>query len=147
MTEDEAYKVHIQYTFNAFCKVVIRHAAIDIILKLRRRWEREVSLDYLMNEKFVQLAIQLAPPPPLDFFLIEAIFRSPHYRKAPALTQPRRRPCPFARADTGRNFPLLFPAPAAAGDRRTYRTDTQHSRAAYPACLEAAPAAHGGKTL
>ena len=56
MTEDEAYKVHIQYTFNAFCKVVIRHAAIDIILKLRRRWEREVSLDYLMNEKFVQLA-------------------------------------------------------------------------------------------
>ncbi len=42
MTEDEAYKVHIQYTFNAFCKIVIRHAAIDIILKLRRRWEREV---------------------------------------------------------------------------------------------------------
>ena len=31
MTEDEAYKVHIQYTFNAFCKIVIRHAAIDII--------------------------------------------------------------------------------------------------------------------
>ena len=56
MTEDEAYKVHIQYTFNAFCKVVIRHAAIDIILKLRRRWEREVSLDYLMNEKFIQFA-------------------------------------------------------------------------------------------
>ena len=38
MTEDEAYKVHIQYTFNAFCKIVIRHAAIDKILKLRRRW-------------------------------------------------------------------------------------------------------------
>ena len=49
MTEDEAYKVHIQYTFNAFCKIVIRHAAIDKILNLRRRWEREVSLDYLMN--------------------------------------------------------------------------------------------------
>ena len=58
MTEDEAYKVHIQYTFNAFCKVVIRHAAIDKILNLRRRWEREVSLDYLMNEKFVQFAEQ-----------------------------------------------------------------------------------------
>ena len=56
MTEDEAYKVHIQYTFNAFCKIVIRHAAIDKILRLRRRWEREVSLDYLMNEKFAQLA-------------------------------------------------------------------------------------------
>ena len=105
MTEDEAYKVHIQYTFNAFCKIVIRHAAIDIILKLRRRWEREVSLDYLMNEKFVQLA----------------------------------------GADTGRDFPLLFPAPAAASDRRTYWPDTQHSGAAYPACLAAATAAHGGK--
>ena len=56
MTEDEAYKAHIQHSFNAFCKLVIRHAAIDKILNLRRRWEREVSLDYLMNEKFVQLA-------------------------------------------------------------------------------------------
>ena len=66
MTEDEAYKVHIQYTFNAFCKVVIRHAAIDKILKLRRRWEREVSLDYLMNEKFVQLA---EPEPDEEYIL------------------------------------------------------------------------------
>ena len=68
MTEDEAYKVHIQYTFNAFCKVVIRHAAIDEILKLRRRWEREVSLDYLMNEKFVQLA----EPEQLEEYLFTA---------------------------------------------------------------------------
>ena len=59
MTEDEAYKVHIQYTFNAFCKVVIRHAAIDIILKLRRRWEREVSLDYLMNAKTVYSVVKV----------------------------------------------------------------------------------------
>ena len=56
MTEDEAYKVHIQHSFNAFCKIVIRHAAIDKILNLRRRWEHEGSLDYLMNEKFVQFA-------------------------------------------------------------------------------------------
>ena len=56
MTKDEAYKVHIQYTFNAFCKIVIRHAAIDKILKLRRRWEREISLEYLTEEKFVPLS-------------------------------------------------------------------------------------------
>ena len=68
MTEDEAYKVHIQYTFNAFCKIVIRHAAIDKILKLRRRWEREISLDYLMNEKF----IQLAEPEQLEEYLFTA---------------------------------------------------------------------------
>ena len=69
MTEDEAYKVHIQYTFNAFCKVVIHHAAIDIILKLRRRWEREVSLDYLMNEKFVQLA----EPEPVSYTHLQVL--------------------------------------------------------------------------
>ena len=49
-------------------KVVIRHAAIDIILKLRRRWEREVSLDYLMNEKFVQFA----EPEQLEEYLFTA---------------------------------------------------------------------------
>ena len=43
-------------SYTHLCKIVIRHAAIDKILKLRRRWEREVSIDYLMNEKFVQLA-------------------------------------------------------------------------------------------
>ena len=42
---------------------------------------------------------------------------------------------------------LLFHAPAAARDRRTYWPDAQHSGAAYPACLEAATAAYGGKTL
>ena len=68
MTEDEAYKVHIQYTFNAFCKVVIRHAAIDKVINLRRRWEREVSLDYLMNEKFVQFA----EPEQLEEYLFTA---------------------------------------------------------------------------
>ena len=68
MTEDEAYKVHIQYTFNAFCKIVIHHAAIDKILKLRRRWEREVSFGYLMNEKFVQLA----EPEQLEEYLFTA---------------------------------------------------------------------------
>ena len=37
-------------------------------LKLRRRWEREVSLDYLMNEKFVQLA----EPEQLEEYLFTA---------------------------------------------------------------------------
>ena len=33
-----------------------RLCALDKILKLKRQWERQVSLDYLMNEKFVQFA-------------------------------------------------------------------------------------------
>ena len=139
MTEDEAYKVHIQYTFNAFCKIVIRHAAIDIILKLRRRWEREVSLDYLMNEKFVQLA----EPEQLEEYLFTACGQTAvlyHAELAAALAR-------LPEQTQEKNFPLLLPAPAAARDRRTYWPDTQHSGAAYPACLAAATAAHGGKSL
>ncbi|WP_273433177.1 sigma-70 family RNA polymerase sigma factor [Clostridium sp. AF02-29] len=56
MTDQIAYQEYIQRRYNAFCKTVIRCAALDKILKLKRQWEREVSLDYLMNEKFVQLA-------------------------------------------------------------------------------------------
>ena len=84
MTEDEAYKVHIQYTFNAFCKVVIRHAAIDKILKLRRRWEREVSLDYLMSEKFVQLAEPKATAnePQASYYESIALPTLPPHKKA-----------------------------------------------------------------
>ena len=98
MTEDEAYKVHIQYTFNAFCKVVIRHAAIDIILKLRRRWEREVSLDYLMNEKFVQLA----EPEQLEEYLFTACGRPPFctMRNLPL-------PLPFCRSRHRRKFSAI----------------------------------------
>ena len=56
MTEIEAYQEYIQRRHNAFCKAVIRYAARDKILQLRREWERQVSLDYLMDEKFVQFA-------------------------------------------------------------------------------------------
>ena len=53
----------------------------------------------------------------------------------------------LAGADAGRNPALLLSAPAAARDRRVYWPVTQHSGAAYPACLAAVTAAHGGKTL
>ena len=68
MTDFEAYQEYIQRKHNAFCKAVIRYAARDKILQLRRRWEREVSLDYLMNEKFVQLA----EPEQLEEYLFTA---------------------------------------------------------------------------
>ena len=47
------YQEHIRHTHNAYCKIVIRHAAIDIALRLRKQWEKELSLEYLMFEKFV----------------------------------------------------------------------------------------------
>ena len=56
MTEIEAYQEYIRCKHNAFCKAVIRYAAIGKIIRLRQKWEREISLDYLTNEKFVQFA-------------------------------------------------------------------------------------------
>ena len=56
MPDFEAYQEYIQRRHNAFCKAVIRYAARDKILQLRREWERQISLDYLIDEKFVQFA-------------------------------------------------------------------------------------------
>ena len=47
MTDFEAYQEYIQRRHNAFCKAVIRYAARDMILQLRRKWERQVSLEEL----------------------------------------------------------------------------------------------------
>ena len=56
MTEIDAYQEYIRCKHNAFCKAVIRYAAIGKIIRLRQKWEREISLDYLTNEKFIQFA-------------------------------------------------------------------------------------------
>ncbi len=53
MPDFEAYKEHIQHTHNAYCKIVIRHASIDAARMLFARWKREISLEYLSEEKFV----------------------------------------------------------------------------------------------
>ena len=50
MTETE-YQMSVQRTHDAYCKTVIRHAAITAIRRLQRKWEREISLEYLMYEK------------------------------------------------------------------------------------------------
>ncbi|MBC8547325.1 sigma-70 family RNA polymerase sigma factor [Clostridiaceae bacterium NSJ-31] len=52
MTEMEKYRVHIEYTFNAFCKIFLYHASINICRKLRKKQQYEVSLDYLEEIHF-----------------------------------------------------------------------------------------------
>ena len=42
---------------------------------------------------------------------------------------------------------VLLPALDAERNRRTKRLDTQHNRAAYSACLEAAERGNGGAVL
>ena len=48
----EAYKEHIMYTFNGFCKTVIRYAALNAWRDRSRRRQKEISLEYLTEEKF-----------------------------------------------------------------------------------------------
>ena len=52
MNNSEQYKEHIEYTFAAFCKVVLRNAAMSAYRDIGRRQKREISLDYLMEEKY-----------------------------------------------------------------------------------------------
>ncbi len=49
MTKFEEYQEHIQYTHNAFCRIVIRHASIDAARKLYSKWKREISLNVSIN--------------------------------------------------------------------------------------------------
>ena len=51
MTEREKYQEHIRHKHDAFCKIVIRHAAIDAARSIRSRRRREISLEYLIDEK------------------------------------------------------------------------------------------------
>ena len=51
----EIYKEHIMYTFHGFCKVVIRNAAITAWRAQQRRHKREISFEYLTEEKFYPL--------------------------------------------------------------------------------------------
>lgn len=53
MTEYETYQEHIRYAHNAYCRIVIRHASFSASRMLATRWKRELSFEYLTEEKFV----------------------------------------------------------------------------------------------
>lgn len=56
MMNSEQYREHIERTFNAFCKIVLYHAALGIYKKIRRKQQFEVSLDYLREFDFEPIA-------------------------------------------------------------------------------------------
>ena len=55
MTAATEHTEHIIYTFHAFCKVVIRYASITAWRDRSRKNKREISLEYLTEEKFYPL--------------------------------------------------------------------------------------------
>lgn len=50
MRYSEQFMEHIEYAFAAFCRVVLRNAAISAYRDFGRKQKCEVSLDYLMSE-------------------------------------------------------------------------------------------------
>ena len=56
MMNSEQYREHIERTFNAFCKIVLYHAALGIYKKIRRKQQFELSLDYLREFDFEPIA-------------------------------------------------------------------------------------------
>ena len=57
MMNSEQYREHIEHTFNAFCKIVLYHAALGAYKKIRKKQQFEVSLDYLRKFDFEPIAI------------------------------------------------------------------------------------------
>ena len=80
MTCTEEYREHIEYTFHAFCKVVIRNATINAARTRSRKHKREISLEYLTDEKHYPLGTTdeyfQAPEPDEDTYLPFAAIRS-----------------------------------------------------------------------
>ena len=56
MMNSEQYLEHIEHTFNAFCKIVLYHAALGAYKKIRKKQQFEVSLDYLREFDFEPVA-------------------------------------------------------------------------------------------
>ena len=80
MTCTEEYREHIEYTFHAFCKVVIRNATINAARTRSRKHKREISLEYLTDEKHYPLGTTdeyfQAPEPDEEYTLtLCGIFR------------------------------------------------------------------------
>lgn len=57
MRYSEQFIEHIEYAFSGFCKIVLRHEAINAWWDLKRKEAREISLDYLMSEKFFEPSV------------------------------------------------------------------------------------------
>ena len=57
----EAYREHIMYTFNGFCKTVIRFAALNAWRDRSRRRQKEISLDkYIVKSMLFRLCVKVA---------------------------------------------------------------------------------------
>ena len=106
MTEHEKYQEHIRHTHDAFCKTVIRHATIDAARSIRSRRKREISLEYLIEEKHYPFST-------VDKYFAEqaAINSYPFSACGQIFGKSRacRSPVRTIADGTGNHFPVLLP--------------------------------------
>lgn len=146
MTCTEEYREHIEYTFHAFCKVVIRNATINAARTRSRKHKREISLEYLTDEKHYPLGTTdeyfQAPEPDEEYILTlcgdTVIFSSGLLAEALSRLDERER---------GNDLPVLFQAYSTARNWQTVRAQPQHSGLPYPKSPTAAPSGNGGNGI
>lgn len=127
----EAYKEHIEYTFNAFCRVVIHYAAINAWRDRDKRRQREISFEYLTEEKFY------------PFCTSDTYFIDP-YKQYPVTICGQRviltngnlaEALSFCQRKRGKSFTFIFRALHTAGNRGTVRTLPEYGVASHTQCL------------
>ena len=146
MTCTEEYREHIEYTFHAFCKVVIRNATINAARTRSRKHKREISLEYLTDEKHYPLGTTdeyfQAPEPDEEYILTlcgdTVIFSSGLLAEALSRLDEREREM---------DLPVLFQAYSTARNWQTVRAQPQHSGLPYPKSPTAAPSGNGGNGI
>lgn len=146
MTCTEEYREHIEYTFHAFCKVVIRNATINAARTRSRKHKREISLEYLTDEKHYPLGTTdeyfQAPEPDEEYILTlcgdTVIFSSGLLAESPVTA---------GRTGAGNDLPVLFQAYSTARNWQTVRAQPQHSGLPYPKSPTAAPSGNGGNGI
>lgn len=94
MTCTEEYKEHIEYTFHAFCKIVIRNASYTALRTWSRKHKREISLDYITDEKHYPLGTTdeyfKAPEPDEEYKALFLLVVQPDKRAVVLLRHARR---------------------------------------------------------
>lgn len=58
MNYSEQFKEHIEYTFNAFCKTVFYHEALNAYRDLQRKQRHEISFEYIITETPIEPSVK-----------------------------------------------------------------------------------------
>ena len=145
MTCTEEYREYIEYTFHAFCKVVIRNATINAARTRSRKHKREISLEYLTDEKHYPLGTidEYSSPGAGRGYILYPLRRYGHFSSGLLMGSP----VTAGRTGAGNDLPVLFQAYSTARNWQTVRAQPQHSGLPYPKSPTAAPSGNGGNGI